>query len=636
LAGNDFYGTADSARRLLGATGVERDALMSELFGELAGGDQAERTMYETSSGLIVPESVVMAPDPTENWFVYLTTEEIFGRGQTLSMAAIIDNVETVSLETTLAWCASWVAKLHHPGRTKREVDSEFIDTHLDGTHRVKIENLLRDPRAVLLAPQTFVVIAKIALEHCERRGAPPPNDEDVRPLVVAALALPTHLTEGVDEVAEDDLVVDIDAGPMGPYLVANQIFNNAPEWRTAWAVYQRCLRELSRELSKHPRVVDFEAAYLDATGVPLDDLVTVCAVVWSRTISGQPSFDLNYFDALKWDRVRLDAVLDLVSASPETLCDLLRREANTFGVLWSTKTFDQFPIVRWEEGYFTVLHPAWVVNRSTGLWPLMDVRRELERRGEAAKASRIAGSVEHTYEHFALEAIGEMVGTKRMYRDDDLRRAYGKKGKVADAAIDYGTSWVVVEVTTPGFRLKTLAGVSPDSLAQDIDDIVNKARQAEATIDNLRRDEAALTGYPAVQGRRRFYPVVVIASRFAGNPITFTMLRERLKQSGVLQANDCAPLEVLQFEDLLAMEGATEKYGFAFLDMLAEKARIERPLVPMLEFLSHKFGHSVPLPDRVYRSWKGWMDTAIERLREASGTEDAPVAEPPAGSPRP
>lgn len=628
LAGNDFYGTPEEVRRLHRASGAERDALVRRLLGEFSEDNQRHRTMYETASGFIVPESVMMTPDPTDNWFVYLTTEEIFGPGQTVSMPNIINNVKKVSLETTLSWCAAWVAKLHHPGSTKQNVDAEFIAKHLNGSHRAKIESLLRNPHAVLLAPQTFVVIAKIALEHCERRGAPPPDDEDVRPLVSAALALPTHLTEGVDEVGDEDLIIDTDAGPMGPYLVANQLFNNAPEWRTAWAVYHRCLRELPRELKTHPRVVDFEAAYFDATGVPLDDLVTVCSVVWSRTISGHATFPMSYFDALRWDRARLDAVLDLVSASPKTLRGLLREDADSYGVLWSTRTFDQFPIVRWEEGYLTVLHPAWVVNRSTGLWPLLDVRRELEDRGERRKEGKVAGSVEHTHEHFALEVIEELVGTQRTYRDDALRRAYGSKGKVADAAIDYGTSWVVVEVTTRGFQLKTAAGISEDSLAQDIDDIVRKARQAEATINNLRRDEAALTGQSHAGGPRTFYPVVVVASRFAGNPITFTMLRERLKRDGVLQADDCAPLEVLQFEDLLAMEGASEKHGYAFLDMLAEKVAIERPLVPMLEYLAHKLGHSVPLPNRVNRSWKEWMGTAIDRLCAAGSAPEESLPE--------
>lgn len=494
-------------------------------------------------------------------------------------------------------------------------MDAEFVADYFAGLFRTKIENLLRDPHTLLLTSQTFVVIAKIALEHAEKRGAPPPVDETIRPLLIAALTLPTYLTEEIDKVADADLVVGTDGGPMGPYFVANQLFNNAPEWRTAWAVYQRCLRELPHELKGHPRIVDFEAAYLDAVGVPLEDLVTVCAVAWARAVSGQPSFDLGYFDILKWDRARLDAVLDLVSATPEALRDLLREDAKSYGMLWSTKTFDQFPIVRWPEGYLTVLDPGWVVNRSTGLWPLLDVRRELEQRGERGKAGRVATSVEHTYEYFILEVVEGVVGTQRIYRDDALRRAYGGKGKVADAAVEYGTSWVVIEVTTSGFQLRTAAGTSEDSLAQDLDDIVRKARQAEATIDNLRRNETALTGRPSVPSRRMFYPVVVIASRFAGNPITFTMLRERLKRGDVLQADDCAPLEVLQLEDLLAMEGASEQHGYGFLDILVEKSAAEPPLVSMLDFLAHKIGGSVPWPSRVDSSWEEWMNTAIRYL---------------------
>jgi hypothetical protein len=84
------------------------------------------------------------------------------------------------------------------------------------------------------------------------------------------------------------------------------------------------------------------------------------------------------------------------------------------------------------------------------------------------------------------------------------------------------------------------------------------------------------------------------------------------------LQANDCAPLEVLQIEDLLAMEGTCEKEGHGFLELLAEKAAIERPLVPMLDFLAHKLGHGAPIPERIKNTWKHWMGTAIELLREA------------------
>ncbi len=235
-------------------------------------------------------------------------------------------------------------------------------------------------------------------------------------------------------------------------------------------------------------------------------------------------------------------------------------------------------------------------------------------------QAGRIAGSVEYTHEHFALEVVESLTGTNRVYRDEALRRAYGKKRSVADAAVDYGDAWVVVEVSTKGFQLKTAAGVSEQALAQDLDNIVAKARQVHATVKNLRADQKALTGRHRAVRVRKFYPVVVVTSRFAGNPITFTMLRARLREASVLQAGDCAPLEVLDIEDLLATQGACESYGYSLLDLLAAKAEIEPPTVPMKDFLHHKLGHSAPYPAVVQRSWEQWMNTAIHQLRQASG----------------
>lgn len=171
---------------------------------------------------------------------------------------------------------------------------------------------------------------------------------------------------------------------------------------------------------------------------------------------------------------------------------------------------------------------------------------------------------------------------------------------------------------------MKTAAGVSEKALAQDLDHVIRKARQAEATIDNIRRDERALTGATTTPGARRFYPVVVVASRFAGNPITFTMLRARLRATGVLRAADCAPLEVFELEDLLAVEGACEQHGYSFVDLLAEKSSIERPLVSMREFLAYKLGQPAPVPARVERAWPEWLNTAVRLLHEGTAADDS------------
>ncbi len=536
-------------------------------------------------------------------------------------MASIALQISKVSLELALSWCAQWVAKLESPTTSHEDVDREFVDVHFRGVLRSRILALLRQPKRVLLNPQTFSVMMKIALEHCRREG-PPPSEADVSPLAKAVLAVPTHLSHDVEDLTEPELVVDVDGGRMAQYMVANQMFNNPADWRTAWAVYYRCLREIPRELGNHSRVIDFEAAYLDATAVPLDDLITVCAVLWARAINDNPTLPLDYFEPLRWEPARLAAVLDLIAASPEFLREALREDASELGLLWSTKTFDQFPVVRWEN-YLTVLRPSWIVNRSTGAWPLYDVRRVLEARGASSEISRVSGSIEHAYEHYTLEVLEDLARPGLVYRDDAIRRAYGKKSSVADAAFAYGPAWVVVEVSARGFQLKTAAGVSEEALTQDLDHVIRKARQAEATIDNIRRDEKALTGATTPLGARRFFPVVVVASRFAGNPITFTMLNARLRATGVLQAADCAPLEVFELEDLLAVEGACERHGYSFLDLLAEKSSVERPLVPMREFLAHKLGQPAPVPTRVDRAWPEWLNTAIRLLREGAATDD-------------
>lgn len=607
--------TPEDKRFLMRSFGSDSEARMRRRFGDDWIGVR-QSGLTRTAQGLWLPRSATGSVDATKNVKVYLTTAEIFNNDRPMSIEAIVRNVSEVSLELAIAWCASWVAKIYQPGRSHKDVDREFVDAYLVEPARTKVLNLLRSPQRVLLSPQALMVIMKIAIEHCRREG-PPSEDVDVAPLVLAVLGVPSHLTSGVDDIPEDELVIDVNGGRLSAYVAANQIFNNPIDWRVAWTVFHRCLRELPSELNHHPRVLDFNAAYLDATGVALDDLVTVCAMLWGHSITDRGStLPFTHFEPLGWDTARLDAALDLVAATPEELREALRQDATKFGLLWSTKTFDQFPVVRWDE-HLTVLHPSWLVNRSTGAWPMLDVRRALELRGNRAEASRVAGAVEHTHEHFVLEAIESLTGTNRVYRDEALRRAYGKKKSVADAAIDYGDSWVVVEVSTRGFQLKTAAGVSEDALAQDLDNIVTKARQVQATIKNLRADQRSLTGRRAVRGRT-FHPVVVVTSRFAGNPITLTMLRARLAAAEVLQAQDCAPLEVLDLEDLIAVLGTCERYGQSLRDLLAAKARIERPLVSMKEFLENTLGHAAPHPEIVKRSWREWMNTAVDELRQA------------------
>ena len=112
-------------------------------------------------------------------------------------------------------------------------VDREFVDVHYRGALKDAILRMLEDPHRVLLTSQTFTVIAKIAIQHCRIAGSLQ-EEQDPSPLARAALGVPQHLTEDVDDLADEALVIDTSRVPIASYLVANQLFNNPPNLQAA------------------------------------------------------------------------------------------------------------------------------------------------------------------------------------------------------------------------------------------------------------------------------------------------------------------------------------------------------------------------------------------------------------------
>jgi hypothetical protein len=197
-----------------------------------------------------------------------------------------------------------------------------------------------------------------------------------------------------------------------------------------------------------------------------------------------------------------------------------------------------------------------------------------LEICGDKKLKRKAEGCFEYISEVYALEVLRDAVptaGVVRLYKDDALRRAYGDRRKVADAAIDYGDAWVVVEVTTSRPQRGTVSGQSEKAVSDDLDKLVEKASQIESTIAAIRTDETALTGASS-PGHRHFHPVLVVTDGFPVNPISLTLLRERLAARGLLQNSDTGPLEVLDLEELEMIEQVHHAGGPSLRDLLAGK----------------------------------------------------------------
>ncbi len=573
----------------------------------------------QTPAGLIVPMSVAREPAPIDQVKLYLTSEESLGAAVPLEqvLAALV----RLPVELALPWVARWLSALRRPAASQAAVDAAFVDEHLLEPHRTRVRNILRDPGRVLVTPQALFCLAKLALLLCPSSGGSPP-DEDVRPLVFALLGLADHLSADLDGLDEaEEIVIGDRPGPLGREIIANQLANSNRQETGRWTAFQRCWRELPRELAGHPRVVDLEAAYESATGVPLDDLVTICGAAWASCANGNVMLAPNHFDGLGWSPERLKRVLQLISCDPASLSVDVRLEAEEFGIAWAIGTFERYPLVRWPSGHLTVVDPELILDRGCGVWPLYDILRELEARGESAQARRVRGAYDHVCETYAREVVASIVGDpsgSRLFDEDQLRTAFGRKRKTADLAIDYGHSWVVLDATTTGLQRLTFAGTSDDAVVQDFEKIVEKARQLDATISALRANEGRLTGVPRV-GYRRFYPVVVTSTKFAAGPIFVSMLHDRLRGEGLLQSRDTAPLEVMEFEDLDVVEGLVESGGPGFTELLGGKAESGLRNMSVRDYVMLTLGRrDVRRPRRVDVSWRSWVDTALNAFRGA------------------
>lgn len=616
----DFRARLERAARLLsGFDPTLRDYLIAarpgDLFLQGLVAPAVQQHVVQRPSGLLVPAAARRAA-PMDQVMAYLVAEETLG--MRIPAQRVGEWLSQVSVEHAVSWAAGWIAALERPGAKRRAVDAEFVARYLAEPLRTRVTNLVREPARVLLTPQALVFLIKLAFCLCDTQG--PPRDVPVpdRPLVLAVLGIPEHLGSNMASLPDDAEFVLADVpGELGRGLIANQFFNARRSEVGTWAMFQRCWRELTYVLAEDSRVVDLPAAYRAATRVALDDLVVVCAALWAAVTNGWTTVELSYFNTLGWTAERLDGVLRLIAADPQQMRQMVEQEAEQYALDWSVRTFEQFPVVRWP-GHLTVLDPRMVIGRASGLWPMYDILRELESRGDHRQLDRIRGCVAHIYEEYALEGVAGMVGlgTGRLYRENDLRAAY--RGKVADAAFDYGHSWVVVEVTTVGLQGLTAAGISDESVGKDVDGYVRKARQLDATIDNLRRDEARLTGV-GYEGRRRFFPVLVVANRFAGGPVFMTLLRQRLAAVGLLQGEDVAPIEIMEIEDLDVVQGLHEQGGPSLLTLLQEKTASPMQNAAMRDYVMLELGERPSHPERVRSRWKSWVNTAAETLRRAS-----------------
>lgn len=517
-----------------------------------------------TREGLIVPEGAASPMQPIDALQVFLTIGEVFG--QSVTTTGVVEWLEAHTTADVLAGCAALLSIMQSPHVNLDQIGRDVAGAFSEPT-ATRIRNLLSQGR-VLLAPQAVFKLAKMAIIHC--RSDSPDQVNPLRPveLVLPLLGVQEHLgrnprwsgTQLRGHSSDNDRGVTAD-------VIRNQHFNRSVDEATAFATFERRWKVLPTSLAAHPEFVDLEAAYRHSTGVEIDDVVASAVALWTLAVSGDTprfTFDESWPAAIpNWSPDRASAAIGPFTADIETVRSAINADPVAAGDDWSFDEFRRWPVIR-IDGLLILLSPQYLVERVTG-WTLTFDLTKFRRRATSSDQRNVNffRQVCEAQVHESLSLIAGSSGSfRRFWSGDDLKKAFGRKEKVADAAVEYDSGWLIFEVTTSQVRRTALLSGNLDELQHDlIRFVVTKARQLDVTISRIRAEEERLTGFPP-SSNRVFLPTLVLTEGMPYGPMTDACVRQILKDEGLFASEDVLPLEIIDSYDLDMLEGVLARGG--------------------------------------------------------------------------
>lgn len=551
-------------------------------------------------SGSLVPRRHAERPGPIDLFKVYLTDQEVFGVSIGLERATAW--LQKISLTASLRFTTHWLCRLQSYGADQQALDKSFAEMFFRPEARSRVLGLLDEGHHILV-PQVLLVLLKIALFQ-----SPADRDDDGNAglLPAAMLAIAGALGNLSDEKDREKA--------LEAEVVANQHFNSNHDLTNAMALFGY------RWTTPDETGTALEAAYLDATGVALRDVAVVAISLWVSVQNGASRVSRDYFQFLTWSPDRLNAALGVISAPLATVKEDLVLSEGAQGweaIAWLFSPLERYPVLQWE-GDFVVISPRFLQERVFG-WPItFDVEHSLKVAGRDSDASRTISRLRMKTESYARDVLDSIAtppagAAMRVYHESSLRTAFGRESKTADAAIDYGDAWVVLEISTRRLA-RPAVYARQGALDQEIEVLVGKCVQLDATVKKLRWDESRLTGHGPVAGKK-FHPVLVMTEGYAVNPLVNARLREVLRLKHLLQGRDTDLVEVVDLQTLELVESVGEAGGPSLLELIREKRVSGMANAGLWDYIVVEKNYTGERSLRLQESWATPFDWALDAL---------------------
>ena len=572
------------------------------------------RQFAPNASGLLVPTSV-RRPAPIDAMATFMTATEIVGRP--LSLEEVVGLLQAVSLQDALMACGWLMAQLQQEARSRRDIQLDLVDQLCDATTKSRARAMVKD-RWVFLAPQVVLGVVKLSLslDHVARTSG---GTDALRNVVLAELGLAQFLPgRGPDPERQWGSLPE----GLSLELIANQHFNASTPTAAAIARYQMMWHEIPHQLEPSVAAAH-ECAFLDATGTTMEECHRVGMVLMTHVlVHKNANLPPDYLASLELTESERRAV-DLYVADENHLQMLLRNEIQQFGFNWAANTFRRYPIIRHQDRSMTVLSSEFLRDRACGSAIYWELDQHFVPRSKHwGRFKRFRGLVAEDYVRHSLESMFPKLadGAQRLWTERDLKQIWPRK-KVCDFVVDVGEAWLCVEVVSHVLSAGASTATSVDALNGDVRMMVEeKVEQLDSTARSLLGNGAEVLLGLHTGGPNRVLPVLIATSGVPVNPITMTVIQERLTSKTLLQHQQIGQLEILDLYNLEALEAVMEKGGPTLAQLLEDKASAGLRLASMDQYLAFERHLDLQRPSRLQRpldeAQDGLLRWAEQRLR--------------------
>lgn len=520
-------------------------------------------------SGLLVVGNIA-DPAPIDQMAVYLTASEVFGA---YLPQEVLDEVLEGATADRVLWASALLLRAAHDDVT--DLEFALVNEVLAGDARERARNLLGRRERRLIAPQLQLLVAAGAVMALPWTGEEPADTPDV----TAALLLGLHVGDLLEGSSHDDTEILFGNVPAGlaAEVVANQLFNSVTQLRSDIARHEAVWHRHLPAVAQYVGLPDLAEIFEAVLGVPLDIFEAVGFGLYAAKSESPPFVSRTWFSSTLISADEVAAVEALVCATPGELQRQL--ETDTAGDLaanrWALQAFSRWPLLRFDDARWLVHSPQLLVDRFFSGLAFFDAW--FAAGADRDRVKHAWGLATERYGHDVLRAVAG----GRAFDEQRLQNAYAHPGRrIADAAVDYGHRWLVLDFSSRRPSQALARGAGTDALLDEVCTLIDeKGEQLHDTIDAIRTDEARLTGADSVSARR-FTPVVVVHSRWPVNPVTHELIQLRLKELELLQEDDVDDLEIVTIEELEMVEAVQEAGGPDLVTLLDRKR--EGPLFRM------------------------------------------------------